>query len=60
MPLIDQHQVVAFESLDGDGLLAHLILELVDIKDFDRATSEQTTPVFVEQLRDDARSLEFA
>ena len=32
---VDQHEIVALEGIDGDGLVAHLVLELVDVEDLD-------------------------
>ena len=57
---VDQHQIVALEGIDGDGLVAHLVLELVDVEDLDRLPGEQSASVLVEQLRRDARRLELA
>ena len=59
-PFVHQHQVVALEGVDGDGLVAHLVAELGDLEDLDRLPGEQPAPVLVEQLRVDARRLELA
>ena len=42
MAFVHQHQVVALEGVDGDGLVAHLVLELVDIEDLNRPPREQS------------------
>ena len=34
---VHQHEVVALEGIHGDGLVAHLIAQLVDVDDFDGA-----------------------
>ena len=47
---IDQHEIVPLEGIDGDGLVAHLVLELVDVEDLDRLPGEQPLPVLLEQL----------
>ncbi len=60
VPLVHQHQIVALEGVDGDGLVAHLVLELMDVEDLDRLPGEQPAPVLVEQLRVDAGRLELA
>ncbi len=40
MAFIDQHEIVALEGIDGDGLIAHLIFQLVNIEDFDPLSGE--------------------
>ena len=52
--LVDEHEVVAFEGVDGDRLLALLLTQLVDVDDLDRMTREQASPCGVEELRLDA------
>jgi hypothetical protein len=58
--LVHQHQVVAFEGVDGDGLVAHLVAQPGDFEDLDRLPGEQPAPVLVEQLGFDARRLKLA
>jgi hypothetical protein len=40
MTLIDQHQIIAFKGIDGNCFIAHLILELGNLDDFDIMTSK--------------------
>jgi hypothetical protein len=58
--LVHQHQVVALEGVDGDGLVAHLVAQPGDFEDLDRLPGEQPAPVLVEQFGVDARRLELA
>jgi len=58
--LVDQNEIIAFESFDRDGLVTHLILELVDVEDFDFLPGEESGAVLLEKLRSKTRHLELA
>ena len=60
MALIHQHEVVALEGIDGDGLVAHLVLELVNVEDLDRCPAKSSATVLIEELGLNARRLELA
>ena len=49
MPFINEDEVVALKSVDGDCLLAHLFPEFVNVDDLDFVTGEQTHGILVEQ-----------
>ena len=59
MPFIDQHQIVAFKGFHRDRLVAHLVAQLVDVDDLDRAF-ENAAAIFVEQpVETKPRQLQF-
>ena len=50
MPFIDEDEVIPFEGVDGDRLVPHLVLELVNVQNLDPLTSKQARAVLLEQL----------
>ena len=60
MSFVHKDEVVALEGVYGDGLLAHLLLELGDLQDLDGLSGEEATSVFLEDLRLDTGLLELA
>ena len=56
MPFIDQHQIVAFKGFHRDRLVAHLVAQLVDVDDLNKAYGF----VLIKELRTTkARQLQF-
>ncbi len=55
---VDQDQVVVLEGVDGDGLVAHVLTQLMDVDDLDGLPREEAASVLVEDLGLDARSLQ--
>ena len=60
MPLIDQHEIISLEGVDGDGLVAHLVIELVDIEDFNPLAGEKPAAVLLEQFGGQAGGFKLA
>src|SRR5579883_3616961 len=60
MSFVYENKIVAFEGIDRNGLLAHILTKLRHLHDLDRSAREQPTTVLSEQLRFDARKLELA
>ena len=50
----------ALKRIDRDRLVAHLVLKLVNVEDFDPLTGEQARTVLPEKLGGKTRRLEFA
>src|SRR5659263_25759 len=50
VPFVDQQQVVATKGINRDGLLAHLVTQLVDVDDLHLATLVESPTVLVEDL----------
>jgi hypothetical protein len=55
-----EDKIVPFKRIDGDGLVAHLVLEFVDVEDLNRLACEKPAPILVEKLSLDSRRFELA
>ena len=60
MPFVHQHKVIPLERFDGDGLVTHLVLELVNVENLDGVPGKQSATVLVEQLGFDSCRLKLA
>ena len=59
MPFVDQDQVRSLEGGDRDGLVAHVVGQLVDVKNLDPSSLEEVASVLGEDAGGDPRDLEF-
>src|SRR5690606_11539903 len=57
---VDEDEVVPLEGIDGDRLVAHLVLELRDLDDLDRLARKEPPPLLAEDFGLNARPFELA
>ena len=60
MSFIHQDKIVPFKCVDGDGLVAHLILQFVDVENLNCMTREQVASILVEEFGLDSSGLKLA
>ena len=60
MAFIHQDKIVPLKCIDGDGLVAHLILQFVDVENLNCLPANRSASVLIEEFGLDSSGLELS